>query len=109
ARRPPHVLPNFMGLEILSSIEKIYSSFKGVVHGNGMQVVEKQREIKNNRASETGHNTHVRGSVQALFLQVPLPILSACKGVTPGYSTVMGWSKLRSLGFWNTHSSQDNF
>src|SRR5262245_7987755 len=43
------------------------------------------------------------------FSDIDLSILFACKGVTPGYSTYMGWRKLRSPGFWNTHSSKTIF
>src|SRR5262249_1262453 len=104
--RPPHVLPSLMRLEIPSSVKKIYPSFKGVMHNVECKLLKKQREKTETRRAKTGHNTHAANSTQALFSDIDLSILFACKGVTPGYSTYMGWRKLRSPGFWNTHSSQ---
>src|SRR5215510_14783954 len=65
--RTPHIFPNFMGLEIASSVEKIYSSIKGIVHGVWAQVVEKQLKRTKDGESKTRHHTHEPESAQAVF------------------------------------------
>jgi hypothetical protein len=107
--RPPHVFKNFVSFEVASSVKKIYSDFKGVVHYVSCNLLKNSvRQQKTRRAKPA----MIRMGLvpRKPFFGLPAgPKFSACKGAPPGYSSFMGWSKVRSPGFWNTHSSQDNF